>query len=93
MLGRLVQRKRLLEVRPGFRDASRDQQRNAHQPMSDQKRYCRSLLLGKRQDLRRKLAQHIAIKCVYGCDPGTVEGREQKQRVFDWFVERLCTLD
>ena len=56
MLGRIVKRDRLIEVRSAFRDVSRTQQRHAHEAMPDHERARRSLLLGERQELRRKLA-------------------------------------
>ena len=56
MLRRIVKRDRLIVVRPAFRDVSRMQQGNAHEAMPDHERDCRSLFLGERQELRRKLA-------------------------------------
>ena len=56
-------------------------------------RDCRSLLLGEREELRRKLAHHVAIESYMVRDPETVEDREQQQWVFRRFSERLGLLD
>ena len=56
MLGRIVKRDRSIEMRPPFRDVARVQQGNTHDAMPNHERDRRSLLLGKRQELRRKLA-------------------------------------
>ena len=61
--------------------------------MSDHERHCRPLLLGERQELRRKLAHHIAIECHIVRDPDAVEDREQQQRVFGRLSERLSLFD
>ena len=45
-------------------------------------RDCCSLLLGERQELRRKSQHSVAIKCHKVRDPEAVEDREQQQRVF-----------
>ena len=51
------------------------------------------LLLGKRQELRRKLAQHVAVECDKVRDPDAVEDREQQQRVFERLSERFSLFD
>ena len=61
--------------------------------MPDHERDCRFLLLGKRQELRRKLAQRIAVERDEVRDPEAVEDREQQQRVFGRLSERLSLLD
>ena len=52
-----------------------------------------SLLLGERQELRRKLAHHVAVECHIVRDPETVEHREQQQRVFRRFSQRFSLFD
>ena len=82
MLGGIVKRDRLIEMRPAFRDVPRTQQGNTHEAMPDHERDRRSLLLGKRQELRRKLAHHVAVERHVVRDPEAVEDREQQQRIF-----------
>ena len=53
----------------------------------------RSLFLGERQELRRKLAHHIAIECHEVRGPEAVEDREQQQRVFGRLSERFSLFD
>jgi hypothetical protein len=53
MLGRIVKRDCLIEVRSAFPDVSRTQQGNAHDAVCYEARSCRSLLLGERQELPR----------------------------------------
>ena len=93
MLGRIVKRDRLIEMRSAFRDVSRMQQGHAHEAMPDHERDCRPLLLGERQELRRKLAHHIAVERHIVRDPEAVEDREQQQRVFGRLSERFSLFD
>ena len=53
----------------------------------------RSLLLSERQELRRKLATHIAIERHIVRDPEAVEDREQQQRVFGRLSKRFSLFD
>ena len=54
---------------------------------------CRPLLLGERQELRRKLAHHVAVECNEVRDPEAVENREQQQRIFGRLSERFSLFD
>ena len=47
---------RPIEMRPPLRDVSRTSKDTAHEAMPDHERDRRSLLLGERQELRRKIA-------------------------------------
>ena len=62
MLGGIVKRDRLIEVRPAFRESPVRSQGNTHEAMADHERDCCPLLLGERQELRRKLAHGIAVE-------------------------------
>ena len=59
MLGRIVKRDRPIEMRSALHEVSCVQQGRAHEAMPDHERNGSPLLLGERQELRRKLA-HIA---------------------------------
>ena len=61
--------------------------------MPDHERSCRSLLLGERQELRRKLAHNVAVERHDVRDPEAVEDREQQQRVFGRLSERFSLFD
>ena len=93
MLGRIVERDRPIEVHPAFRDVSREQQGSAHEAMPDHERSRRSLLLGERQELRRKLARHVAIERDAVRDPEAVEDGEQQQWIFGRLSERFSLFD
>ena len=93
MLGRIVKRDRLIEVRSAFRDVPRKQQGKTHKAMPDHERNRRSLLLGERQELRRKLAHHVAVERDKVRDPEAVEDREQQQRIFGRLSERFSLFD
>ena len=80
-------------VRSAFRDVSCEQQGNAHEAMPDHERDCCSLFLGERQELRRKLAHHVAVERDKIRDPEAVEDREQQQRVFGRLSERFSLFD
>ena len=69
------------------------QQGNAHEAMPDHERDCCPLLLGERQELRRKLAHHVAVEGHVVRDPEAVEDREQQQRVFGRLSERFGLFD
>ena len=53
----------------------------------------RPLLLGERQELRRKLAHHVAVERHKVRDPEAVEDREQQQRVFGRLSECFGLFD
>jgi len=53
MFGRIVKRRRLIEMRSPFRDVSRIQQRNTSDAMPDHERTGHPLLLRERQELCR----------------------------------------
>ena len=61
--------------------------------MPDHERAGRPLLLGERQELRRKLAHHVAVERHIVRGPEAVEDREQQQWVFGRFSERFRLLD
>ena len=61
--------------------------------MPDHERDCRPLLLGERQELRRKLARRVAVERDNVRDPEAVEDREQQQRVFGRLSERFGLFD
>ena len=61
--------------------------------MSYHERNCRPLFLGERQELRRKLAHHIAVERYAVRDPEAVEDREQQQRVFGRLSKRFSLFD
>ena len=80
-------------MRSALRDVSRKQQGRAHEAMPDHERDCRPLLLGERQELRRKLAQSVAVERDEARDPEAVEDREQQQRIFGGLSERFGLFD
>jgi hypothetical protein len=51
--------------------------------MSDHNRRCRTLALGERQELRRTLAQLVAVERREARDPEAEEDREQQDRVIE----------
>ena len=61
--------------------------------MPDHERNCRTLLLGERQELRRKLAHDIAVERDVVRDPEAVEDRKQQQRVFGRLSECFSLFD
>ena len=93
MLGGIVKRERLIEVRSALRDVSRSHQGRAHEAMPDHERSCRPLLLGERQELRRELAHQVAVERHEVRDPEAVEDREQQQRVFGRLPECFSLFD
>ena len=88
MLGRIVKGERLIEVRSGFSNISRKRQCDPHEAMRDHERDGRPLLLGERQELRRKLAHQVAVERHIGAAPEALEHRKLQQ----WIVERLSQL-
>jgi hypothetical protein len=61
--------------------------------MPDHERDCGALLLGERQELRRKLAHSVTVERHKVRDPETVEDRKQHQRIFGRLSKRLRSLD
>ena len=53
----------------------------------------RSLLLGEREELRRKFAHSIAVEGHKVRDPEAIEDREQQQRIFGRLSQRFGLLD
>jgi len=78
MLGRVVERDRLIQVSPAFWDAHPSALRHSHEAMPNHERDCRPLLLRERQELRREIATDIAIECHKVRCPEGVEDREQQ---------------
>jgi hypothetical protein len=99
MLGRIVKRDRLIEVRAAFREVSRTRQGNTRDAMAYQERSRGSLFLGACQELRCKLTHSVAIECHIVRDPNAVESGEHQQRVlgrlserFSLFYQQTCSL-
>src|ERR1700730_5869581 len=61
--------------------------------MPNHERAYRPLLLRQRQELRREIANDIAIECHEVRDPEGVEDGEQQQRVFGRLSQRFGLLD
>ena len=93
MLGGIVKRNRLIEMRSCFRDISSIQQGSAQVIMPKHSRKRGALLLGKRQEMGGEIATYIAIECHEVRDEDAVEDREQQQRVFGRFSERFSLFD
>src|SRR6516225_2004968 len=93
MLGGIVKRNRLIVVLSALRHVSGTQGGCAHKAMCYQERSRRPLLLGERQELRRKPEYHVAVERYIVCDPEAVENREQQQRVFGGLSERFGLFD
>jgi hypothetical protein len=64
-------------MRSRFGDSTGDQEGSTHEAMPDHERDGRPLLLGERQELRRKAAHGIAVERYIIRDPKTVENRKQ----------------
>src|ERR1035437_1925252 len=93
MLGGSVKPDRLIVIPPAFRDVSRKQYRHSHEAMPNHERDWRPLLFGERQELRRKVAQRVAIECHKDRGTDAVEDREQQQRIFGRLSRRFGSLD
>ena len=63
MLGNIVKRKRLIRICPTLHHVACAEQRDAHHTMPHDERECGRLLLRVRQELRRNVAQQIAVEC------------------------------
>ena len=61
--------------------------------MPNHERDCRPLLLRERQELRREIAQSVAIECHLVRYPEGVEDREQQQGIFGRLAQRFSLLD
>ena len=61
--------------------------------MPDHEGSGRVLLLGKLQELRRKLAHHVAVEADKVRNPKTVQHREQEQWIFRGFAKRFGLRD
>src|ERR1700728_904868 len=61
--------------------------------MPDYDRDGRSLLLGERKELRRKLAQRFRFERNIVCGSETIEDRKQNQRVFERLPQRISAFN
>ena len=93
MLGGIVKRDRLIQVRSGDRDVPRKQRGKSHEAMSNHNWDCRPLLLRERQELRRQTTTDIAVEGHKIRYPEGVKNREQQQRLFGRLSERFGLLD
>ena len=93
MLGGIVKRDRLIQVRPAFRDVPPYQQGSSHEAMPDHQRGFRPLLFREHQELRREIATDIAIEGHKVRYPEGVEDREQQQGIFGRLAQRFSLLD
>src|ERR1700745_1780182 len=59
---RLIKRDRAIKIRSPFYEIARPYQGNAHSAMPDHERDCCSLLISKRQELRRKVKRHFGVE-------------------------------
>src|SRR5262249_44681516 len=53
----------------------------------------RPLLLGERQEVRRKLVQPLAVERHKVCDPAPKEDRKQQKGIFGWLSDCFSLLD
>src|SRR6516165_6951489 len=88
MRGRIVKCERAIEMCPPLRYIPGMLQGKTHDAMPDHERDGRPLFLGERQELRCKLAVHIATQYPDAPDPNAEECREQQQRVFGRLSQR-----
>jgi hypothetical protein len=93
MLRRIVKRKRAIKMGSTFREVSSEQQGRPHEAMRNHERDGCPLFLGEGQELRRKLAQQVAVERKQGCHPEAKEGRVQQQRIFGRLSERFGLFD
>ena len=76
MYCRIIKRDRLIVVPSAFFEIARMQQRTAHKAVPNYEgKHC-LLLLGKRQELRRKLARCVAVECHKVSNPEAVKDRK-----------------
>ena len=83
----------LVLMHPSLFDVPRTQQGNRNDAMGDHDRDCRSLLLCKSQELRRKLAHSVAVERDVVRDPDGPEDRKQQQWVFGRLAQGFSLLD
>jgi hypothetical protein len=62
MLGRSVKRYRLIQMPPALRGVPGKHRGTSHEPMPDHERDCCPLLRRERQELRREIANDIAVE-------------------------------
>ena len=93
MLHGIVKRYRAIKVHSAFCYLACVQQRHAHKAMADHQRDCGPLLLGQCDDLRREVAQHVAVERQKVRGPDAVEDRKQQQRVFERLSECFGLFD
>ena len=75
------------------RDTSRKKQGSSHETMSDHERDGRALLLGEGQELRRQVADHVAIEPHIICAPEALKNGKQQQWIFRRLSQRLGPFD
>src|SRR3954470_16934992 len=61
--------------------------------MPEHKRECCSLLISKREELRRVITNYIAIERYIICDPQTIEDGAQHQLIFGRLSYRFSLVD
>ena len=93
MLGRIVKRNSLIEMLSAFCDLPRVKQRSTHEAMSDHRAGPSPHAFRQGQELRCKLARHVAIECHKVRDAKAIEDGEQQQRVFGRFSKRFSLFD
>src|SRR6516225_2314378 len=93
MLGRIIKRDRAIEMHSRIRDVPGRQQGHAHETMPYHERNGRPLPLCERQELRRKLAYHVALERDVVRDPQAVENRKLQQRILGGLSKRLRLFD
>jgi hypothetical protein len=80
MYFRIIKRDRLIIVNSAFREIARMQQRTAHKAVPNYEGKRCLLLLGKRQELRRKLARCVAVECHKVSNPETAQTPAGRRR-------------
>jgi hypothetical protein len=93
MLGSIIKRHRAVEMCSAFCDTTRRCQGYTHEAMPHHEWDRSSLFLGKRHELRRKLAHHLAVERHVVRDPEAVEDSEQQKRIFRALSERFSLFD
>src|ERR1700682_5620681 len=92
MLRRIIERDRAIEARSSFRGVPGAEQRHTSEAVPNHQRSCRPLFLSKRQELRGKFADSVAVERYKICCPEAVQDGVQQQRIFRRFAKRfsLC---
>jgi hypothetical protein len=93
MLGSIVKRYPLIEVRSSFRDLSSKQQATAQKIMPQHPRKRGPLFLSKLQDLGAEITSNIAIESRKVQDAEAIEDREQQQRIFGRLSKRISLFE